>query len=292
MSKKLLNYLIFLIIPLIFVGIFTIYPVFASVVYSFYIGTGFGLDNYVKVITDTNPLRALVLPTLGETPPWGALIHNAVWITIHVPLVTILGLVLAYLLKYYVVGSNIIKGIVFVGMVIPPAIAGVIIRFMFDKDIGIVPMIFSALGVKELAVTWISYPQLALYALILGSVWIWLGFAVTVFSAAIEAIPKSHIDAARVFGASAWHIFRKVVVPEVRPAIIIVVVMTVLWDMKIFDVVFASTGGGPGGATNVLALVMYNYFARLLDYFRAAAVAVILTVLVVPFVVIAIRRWL
>ncbi|RFA98099.1 carbohydrate ABC transporter permease [Pyrobaculum aerophilum] len=292
MNRKILNYFVFLIPPLIFVGIFTIYPVFASFVYSFYTGSGFGLDNYIKVITDTNPLRALVMPKLDYTPPWGALIHNVVWIAIHVPLVTVLGLVLAYVLKYYVVGSNLVKGIVFIGMVIPPAIGGVIIRFMFDKDIGVVPIIFSALGIKELATTWINYPNLALYALILGSVWIWLGFAVTVFSAAIEAIPKSHIDAARVFGASDWHIFRRIVVPEVKPAVIIVVVMTALWDMKIFDIVFAATGGGPGGATNVLALVMYNYFARLLDYFKAATVAVILTALVVPFVIIAIRRWL
>jgi len=286
------QYLVFLVAPLVFLAVFTFYPLVASFVYSFYTGGGFGFDNYVKVLTDTNPLRALVLPTLSGTPPWGALVHNVVWIAIHVPVVAVLGLLLAFVLKYYVVGSNVVKGVVFLGMVMPPAVSGLIIRFMFDKDIGLVPKFFSALGVKELAVTWIAYPGLALYALILGSVWVWLGFSVTIFAAALEAVPKSHIEAARVFGASSWQIFRRVVVPEVRPAIIIVVVMTVLWDMKIFDVVFASTGGGPGGATNVLALVMYNYFARLLDYYRSAAVAVILTLLVVPAIVVAIRRWL
>jgi multiple sugar transport system permease protein len=291
---KFFSYLLFLAVPLLFLSIFTFYPVVASVVYSFYdskIGD-FGIGNYVRVLSDTNPLRALVMPRLGDTPPWGALIHNVVWIAIHVPLVTLLGLLLAYVLKYYVVGSNVVKGIVFLGMVIPPAIGGLIIRLMYDGDIGIVPKFFSALGVKELAVTWINYPNLALYALILGSVWIWLGFSVTIFTAALEAIPKSHIDAARVFGASSWQIFRRIVIPEVRAAIVIVVVMTMLWDMKIFDVVFASTGGGPGGATNVLALVVYNYFARSLDYYTASTVAVILTVLVVPAVVFTVKRWL
>jgi len=157
--------------------------------------------------------------------------------------------------------------------------------------VGVVPRIFSFIGVKELSKTWTSYPQTALLALILGSVWIWLGFSVTVFSAALEAIPRSHIDAARVFGASIWHVFFKVVLPQLKPAIIIVVVMTVLWDMKIFDVVYASTLGGPGGSTSVLALIMYNYFARALDYYKSAAVAVLLTLVVTPFIIIT-MRWL
>lgn len=110
------------------------------------------------------------------------------------------------------------------------------------------------------------------------------------FSAAIEAIPRSHIDAARVFGASGWQIFYKVVAPQLKPAITIVVVMTALWDMKIFDVVYASTGGGPGGATSVLALVMYQYFARALDYYSAAVVAVILTLVTVPIIVAVVKR--
>lgn len=286
----MIKYLIFFLLPFIFITIFTIYPIFASVYYSFVTKNGIGIDNYVRVLTDSNPLRALVLE-LSPTPPWGALIHNIVWISLHVPLVTFLGLLLAYVLKFLVRGSNVVKGIVFIGMIIPPAIGGLIIRFMFDKDIGVVPMLFNALGVKELAVTWTNYPQLALFALILGSVWIWLGFSVTIFSAALESIPKSRIDAARVFGASYWQIFRKIIILEVRPAIVIVVVMTVLWDMKIFDVVYASTGGGPGGSTNVLALVVYNYFARLLDYNSAATVAVLLTLIILPLMYIAAKRW-
>jgi len=183
-----------------------------------------------------------------------------------------------------------VKAVLFIGIVIPPAIGGLLIRFMFDGVVGIVPAFFRFLGIESLAKTWTSYPETALLALILGSVWLWLGFGVTVFSAAIEAIPRSHIDAARVFGASGWQIFYKVVAPQLKPAITIVVVMTALWDMKIFDVVYASTGGGPGGATSVLALVMYQYFARALDYYSAAVVAVILTLVTVPIIVAVVKR--
>ena len=284
---------LFLSFPLSLIAVFVLYPMVATVFYSFYDkdSASFSLNNYIDVLLSAHPLYMLVAQSFGPTPPWGALIHNLVWVALHVPLVTLLGLVLAFLLKYYVKGSTLVKAILFLGIVIPPAVGGLIIRFMFDNVVGVAPTVFSYLGVEELSKTWTAYPQTALFALILGSVWIWSGFAVTIFSAALESIPKSHVEAAKVFGASMWHIFSRVIVPQLKPAVIIVVVMTVLWDMKIFDIVYASTGGGPGGSTNVLALVMYTYFARALDFYKSAAVAVLLTLIAAPFIALVVR-WL
>lgn len=284
---------LFLSFPLSLIAVFVLYPMVATVFYSFYDkdSASFSLNNYIDVLLSAHPLYMLVAQSFGSTPPWGALIHNLVWVALHVPLVTLLGLVLAFLLKYYVKGSTLVKAILFLGIVIPPAVGGLIIRFMFDNVVGVAPTVFSYLGVEELSKTWTAYPQTALFALILGSVWIWSGFAVTIFSAALESIPKSHVEAAKVFGASMWHIFSRVIVPQLKPAVIIVVVMTVLWDMKIFDIVYASTGGGPGGSTNVLALVMYTYFARALDFYKSAAVAVLLTLIAAPFIALVVR-WL
>jgi len=291
--SKRIRPIFFLLFPFTLIIMFVIYPIVATVHYSFYDkNTGsLNFNNYIDVISSTNPLYMLVFRTFTPTPPWGALIHNLVWVSVHVPLTIFLGLILAFLLKYYVKGSTLVKTIIFLGMVVPPVVGGLIIRFMFDGVVGIFPAIFSFIGIEALSKTWTNYPQTALFALILGSLWIWLGFSVTVFSAALESIPKSHIDAARVFGASMQHVFLKVIVPQLRPAIIIVTVMTVLWDLKIFDIVYASTGGGPGGSTSVLALAMYNYFARALDYYKSATVAVILTLIVTPFIIM-IMRWL
>lgn len=291
-TPKSLKPLFFLLPPFTLILVFVIYPILATFYYSFYDREtgGLTLDNYRDVILTSNPLNMLIARSISITPPWGALVHNMLWVLIHVPTVTILGLIIAYLLKYHVRGGVLIKAILFLGIVIPPAVGGLIIRFMFESDIGVIPMLFSALRIESLSRTWTSYPETALLALILGSIWLWLGFAVTVFSAAIEAIPRSHVEAARVFGASSWQIFYRVVAPQLKPAITIVVIMTLLWDLKIFDVVYASTGGGPGGSTSVLALVMYNYFARGLDYYKSAAIAVILTLIVAPFILLFIRR--
>ncbi len=273
--------LAFLLPELALILSFVLIPIMGTFVISFKTGHGYGLDNYYGVITERSPDKALVIPeniAKAQPPPWGALIHNIVWVAIHVPIVVFLGLGIAYLL-HDVIGSSIVKSIMFLGMVIPMVVGGLLIRFMFDGDLGVVPLLFKKLGIEALSRTWINYPQTALIALILGSVWLWTGFSLTVYAAALESLPKSYIEAAKVDGASGFQIFFKVVFPLLKHATIVVVIMTMLWDLKIFDIVFVSTLGGPGGATNVMALIMYTYFARALDYGRSAATAVILALI-------------
>ncbi len=273
--------LAFLLPELALILSFVLIPIMGTFVISFKTDHGYGLDNYYGVITERSPDKALVIPeniVKAQPPPWGALIHNIVWVAIHVPIVVFLGLGIAYLL-HDVIGSSIVKSIMFLGMVIPMVVGGLLIRFMFDGDLGVVPLLFRKLGIEALSRTWINYPQTALIALILGSVWLWTGFSLTVYAAALESLPKSYIEAAKVDGASGFQIFFKVVFPLLKHATIVVVIMTMLWDLKIFDIVFVSTLGGPGGATNVMALIMYTYFARALDYGRSAATAVILALI-------------
>ncbi len=289
--KRKYSLLFFLLPPLAYFSVFVLYPIVGTVVYSFFDKNNhLTLNNYIDVITTTNPLYMFVARPLTLSPPWGALINNLLWFSIHVPTITFLALIVAYVLKYYVKGGTIIKTILFAGFVIPPCIGGLVIKFMFNDQVGIIPKFFAYLGIKSLAVNWIMYPSLADFALILGAMWFWLGFAVTILAAGMETIPKSHVESARVFGASYWQIFWKVVTPQLKPAIITVIVMTALWDMKMFDIVYSSTQGGPGAATNVLALVMFTYFAKALDLGKASAVAVIMTLITFPIIYIVIKR--
>ncbi|WFO76356.1 sugar ABC transporter permease [Desulfurococcaceae archaeon MEX13E-LK6-19] len=288
--REIKHALFFMSPGLIMIAIFVITPIIGTLYISFVTDNGIGLDNYAAVISESSPDKALIkLEDMPRPPPWGALIHNFVWIAIHLPLTTFLGLILAYMLKM-VYGRSIVKSIMFIGMVIPMVIGGLIIRFMFDKYIGIVPRLFGFLGITMLDKTWTSYPDTALLSLILGSIWLWTGFSLTIHAAAIDSLPQSYIEAAKIDGASTWQIFYKVVAPSVRSATLTVVVMTMLWDLKIFDIVYAATKGGPGGSSTVLALVMWLYFARALDYGRAAATAIILTLLTLVPATIFIKR--
>lgn len=292
MKRSQKQVFLFLLPALLLVAFFVVYPIVYSVILSFIdksTGT-FTFDNYIRILTDTNPLKALITRNWGPTPPWGALVHNVIWVAIHVPVTVFGSLLIAYLLKYYVKGGTLIKTVLYVGMVIPPAVGGLIAMFMFYERVGVFPIIFSWLGIEPLSKTWVLYKETALWALILGSIWVWMGFGVVVVSAGLESIPRSHIEAAKVFGASSWKTFWRVVVPQLKPVVTVVVVMTALWDMKIFDFVWASSKGGPLGASNVLAIIMYDYFIRDLDYNASSAVAVLLTLFISPIMYVAIKR--
>ncbi|AFK22903.1 carbohydrate ABC transporter permease [Pyrococcus sp. ST04] len=288
--NRRLTFFYFLLPALILMIPFVIYPVFKTVYLSFFLDDKFvGLENYKEVLFSKDIVNLDRFPT--KSPPWGALIHNAVLIAIHLPTTVFLGLGIAIVLrKKEVIGSSIIKSIVFLGMVIPMVVGGLIIRFLFEEGAGVIPAIFKILGIEKLSITWTAYPETALFAVILGSIWIWTGFSMLMYSAGLASIPKDYIEAALIDGASSFQIFRYVIWPQLKPITIVVVAMTLLWDLKIFDVVYVATGGGPGGASTVLALQMWDYFARSLNYNYAAVVAVLLTLLTLIPAIWLIRR--
>ncbi|AIF69437.1 ABC transporter permease [Palaeococcus pacificus DY20341] len=259
---------------------FVIYPIFKTIYFSFLSPDGnfVGLKNYFQVLGSSDIVNLDRFPS--SSPPWGALIHNFVWILIHLPITVFLGLLLALLLRREEVkGSSIIKSIVFLGMVIPMIVGGIIIRFLFEKGVGVIPTIFNLFGFESLYKTWTAYPDTALFAVILGSIWLWTGFSMLMYSAGLAAIPKDYYEAAIIDGASPIQIFFYVTFPLLKPVTMVVVSMTLLWELKIFDIVYVATGGGPGGASTVLAIQMWNYFARQLNYNYSAVVAVLLTLL-------------
>jgi len=272
--KRGSKYAAFFLLPaLIMLAVFVIYPVGRTAYISFFDenGTFVGLKNYSKVLTSR---EIIDLSGFSRGFPLGALVHNIIWVAIHLPLTIILGLSLAVLLKG-VKGGSIIKSIVFLGMVMPMIIGGVMINFMFDRNLGVVNAFLGLFGFQ--AKSWTVYPDSALLSLVFGSVWLWTGFSVILYSAGLETIPKDYYEAAKLDGAGPWKTFTKITIPLLKPITVVVATMTLLWELKIFDIVYVTTAGGPGGASNVMALQMYIYAFRALDFNRAAVVAVILT---------------
>jgi multiple sugar transport system permease protein len=235
-----------------------------------------GFQNFAEVLSGKDILNLDRFPF--DSPPWGAIPNNAVWILIHLPLVVSLGMILAVLLKD-VWGASFIKSVIFLGVVTPMVVGGNIIRFLFDDNAGIVNAALKAVGLTEYVKTWTSYPDTALLALILGSVLLWTGFSLILYSSGLSTIPNELYEAAEVDGANALQRFYFITVPMLKPVTVTVVSMTLLWELKIFDLVYTATGGGPGGASTVLALRMYSLAFKALDSNKSAVIAVLLTVL-------------
>lgn len=270
--------LLFIFPALFLIGLLVVLPAIWTLSLSFFDKDGafVGLQNFDQVLLNRDNLNLNRFPF--HTPPWGSIPHNAVWILIHLPLTVLLGMVLAVLLRD-VRGASFIKAAIFLGMVTPMIVGGVIIRFLFDENAGVVNAVLRLVGLGESAKSWTAYPDTALLALIIGSIWLWMGFSMILYSAGLTSIPRELYEAAQVDGANAVQRFLFVTVPSLRPVTTTVVAMTLLWELKIFDLVYTATLGGPGGASLVLALQMYFLAFRALEPNQAAVIATFLTAL-------------
>ncbi len=291
---RIVTPLLFLIPAFLLLAVFVLFPIVNTVYLSFLTQEGefVGLGNYESVFRDDlfwNPQNL----EEGRPPPYGALIHNGIWVLVHLPLSVFFGLLLAVLLRE-VKGGSVIKSIVFLGMVIPLIVGGILLRFVYENDAGIVNGFLRVVGLGYLARNWTAFPETILLALIFGTVWIWTGFCMIVYSAGLEGIPIELFEAAKIDGASRWRTFWRITVPMLKPATMVVVTMTVLWELKIFDIVWIIQLGGPGGASMVMTLLMFLqaffYPPPFQNYNTASAIATLLTIMTLGFAAYMVNR--
>ena len=185
------------------------------------------------------------------------------------------------------------KSIIFMPMAISFVGAGVIWKFVYNYgtsqvQTGILNAIISAFGGDPVA--FLSKVPLNTFMLIIVGTWMWTGFCMTLLSAAIKSIPEEIIEASRIDGATDYKIFTKIQVPIIMPTIIVVITTMVINVLKLFDIVYVMTGGNYG--TNVLATRMYTEMYANSQYGRGTAIAVILILFIVPFIIMNIRRFI
>jgi alpha-glucoside transport system permease protein len=278
--------------PYVFVGpalvllsIFLIYPVINTILLSFRDSSGqdfVGLDNYKFVFTDESMLRSMR--------------NTALWIVL-VPLVAVsVGLVFATMAdRLSRPGESIAKSFIFLPMAISFVGAAVTWRLIysyrpkgFGSNIGLLNGIWTGLGNNPVA--WLTKEPWNNVLLMVIMIWMQTGFAMVVLSAAIKAIPDEIIEAARIDGASELQVFRRIIVPSILPTIVVVTTYMVINAMKVFDIVFV-IGNPEANGTEVIAERMIRWFFIRGHQGRAAAIAVILFLAVIPVMIWNVRRF-
>jgi len=219
--------------------------------------------------------------------------NNALWVILFVPLTVSLGLVIAVLadrVKY----ESIVKSIIFMPMAISFVGAGVIWKFVYAyrpasaAQTGILNAIRSFFNLDPLP--WlIIRPWLNNFCLIMVGVWIWTGFCMVILSASYKGIPRELLEAARVDGATEFKIFWKIILPLMQPTLAVVATTMTINVLKVFDIVYVMTNGNFN--TEVVANRMYKEMFIFRNYGRASAIAVILLVLIIPMIMINIKRF-
>ncbi len=236
-----------------------------------------GLRNYVN---------------LGRDPRfWNALGITLEFAAIAIPLIVGMGLFLAL----FIFGGRgrrwapAVEAGFFFPYLLTVSVVGLIWRWMLDPDFGIVLLVLRGWGLP--APVFLNEPRWAIPAIALATAWWLSGYRMVLFRAALEDIPEEFYEAARIDGASGPRIFYAITLPLLRPAILFALVLTTISGFIVFGQVLIMTAGGPGRASEVLALYLYRFGFEYLEMGQAAAVGVVLFLLILGLTLVAFR-WL
>lgn len=225
-----------------------------------------GFDNYQTVLAASETWSTLRI----------TLIITFIGLLTQIPI----GILLALVLHENLRGTKVFRSILITPMLLTPVAVGLTYRFMFDTDLGVINWALGSLGIER--VNWLGSQTSALFAIIIVDSWQSIPFVMLLVLAALTAISPSLYEAARVDGASANQIFRRITLPLITPTLLVITMIKIMDFLKLFDTLFILTRGGPGNATTTLGLWTYKTGFVFLEFSRAAALGVIITIITLP----------
>ncbi|MCY4020710.1 MAG: sugar ABC transporter permease [Chloroflexi bacterium] len=266
----------FLLLPLLVYFIFVILPTLNSLYYSFTDWGGYsvefnfvGLSNFEKIFTDRLFSNAIK--------------NTAIWSVLAMTVPTLLGLALALALQGKSRLNTIYKSLFYLPICLSPIIIGIIWVWLYNPKLGIVNIFLRAIGQDHLATAWLANPNTALYAVFVAWTWQQTGLTMVIFLAGLTSVPTPLIESAKVDGANYWQTLRKVIIPMLRPATVVVLALTAINALKSFEVIWVMTKGGPFNRSDTLAVFMYkeSFSKYKMGYGSSAAVVLFIMTLVI-----------
>ena len=271
MQRKLLIGL-FLAPTVIGLGLFTFLPILASVVLAFFSWDIItpprfvGLENFVDIAADPT-IRVSFLNTIG-------------FVVVAVTLQLAVALVLAVLVNTKMPGllKSFFRSVLFFPLVLSAASVSIIMGYLFNENFGLVNHVLNLLGMAD--VPWLTSTHGAMIVVILVYVWQNFGFSFLLFLGGLSSIPKEVYEAAQVDGATCWKQFWRITFPLVSPTTLVASVMAIISALQIFDQPYVLTRGGPGDSTRTAVMVIYESAFKQLEFGRASAIGIVLTVVI------------
>lgn len=269
---------------LLLIGGMLIYPTIQTVMFAFMNADStewVGFENFQKLFAD---------PSFGST-----VFNNVLWVAIVPAVTVVIGIAIATLTdRLGSIRERVFKSIIFMPMAISFVAASSIWRLTYqwdsgDTQIGMLNAIVKAFGGTP--VSWMQAEQFSINSLLIMVVVIWgnAGFAMTLLSAAIKAVPEETIEAAAIDGATGWQSFFRVVLPQIRVTAVSVFITVLISTMKIFDVIWGMTGGN--FHTNVLGVDFFLQYFVYNNTGKASAVVVLLMLAIIPIMIYQIRTY-
>jgi multiple sugar transport system permease protein len=247
-------------------SVFVLLPILAAFAISFMHWSGLkpptfaGLDNYTQLLSDSQFPRALLTTA---TFAFGYVIG-----------LFIISLALALLVHQRTPGSGLFRSAYIIPVMVAPAVAAVIWKYVFDERSGFLNALLGAFGVEP--ISWLGTQQLALASITVVATWQALGYMTIIQLAGLDDIPREYYQAAEVDGAGAIASFRHITLPLLRPTTAFVLIIGLIDALQVFDVAFVLTRGGPAGATTTAVMYIYRQSFEFLNFGYGSAIAVVL----------------
>ena len=272
--------LLFVLPAVVYFGGVFLVPLVESVIGSFYRTVPGGLSQfvgtrlYVKVLTD---------PTF-----WQAVGNTVSLLVMSVPLTVALALTVALGLHRLnnLEARSAWAAMYFLPFSVSLVAAALVWQWIYDPVYGVLNHVLTTLGVPPLK--WLQSLDLVRPSLAVVNVWARLGFDTMIFLAALQAIPAEFYEAAAIDGASAWQVLRRITLPLLNPQIVMVAILELIFNFKIFDTVYATTQGGPAGASQTVIMLLYDTAFK---YFRLGDASVMAVFVFVSLLLVTLLQW-
>jgi multiple sugar transport system permease protein len=263
--------------------LYVIFPIFQSIWISFYEWDGLGPKTWVGVQN--------YVDLLDDASFWTSLKNNLIWLVLYM-LAIPAGLAVALFLNQTVAGIRLYKSLFFFPFVISQVVVGLIFSWFYAPDFGLLPKIIGFFTGTEVAV--LADDRYATYGVIAAGLWPQIAYCMILYLTGLNNINPEQVEAARMDNAKGWSMLWHIIIPQLRPATFIAMVVTVIGALRSFDLISIMTVGGPYGSTRVLSYFMYEQ--ALSEYGVAmgygAAIAVVLFAIMLVFITIFIVRML
>ena len=276
MNKKrmLLGYLLLVPFVMHFI-IFVVYPIIMSTIYSMtnynmlYMTKDYiGFRNYLDLFKDETFRKAIV--------------NTAVYVLIDGTGVVVFGLLMALVLNLKLRKIGLFRTIYYLPVVVDWVIVSIVIMFILDPSFGIANYLLRSLNLPPQK--FLQSSQQALVLIALSSIWKGVGYYAIFYLAALQEIPESLVEAAKIDGANSWHRFVNITLPQIAPISLFVVIMASIGSLKGFDQFYIMTKGGPARATTTIMMYFYENAFGYMDIGYGASIAILFTLMVFVFI--------
>jgi len=263
---------IFLLPALFMYALVMIYPSLAGSWYAFTNWDGLtrtasfvGLENFRQLLQDSQAIASL---------------KNTIVLAVTVTIVqNAIGLLLALGVNYNIKSRNVLRVIFFASVVLTPVIVAFLWQYIYAPD-GALNRVLDLLHLGWLKQDWLGDPNVALWAVIAVVIWQYAGYSMVIFLAGLQGVPQELYEAAEIDGAGTLQRFWNVTRPMIAPATTVNLMLSIIGGLRLFDQVFALTGGGPGYATETLSTVLYKQAFIVGAYGYGTAIALVLALIV------------